>query len=1595
MPSVQQKLEASRKDLLDLGLRNPLINFRARTRSIEVVDEKTAEVYRILAAEGREMSFASLPKAMAERLATAPLEGDAAETAAEEALVDEDTDWSTVFATEGEEEGPESGPAARHTDTRLQTRLTDDVLTLRLINIHSAARTVLEEQGVNVLYLALGFLHWFEADASTEARKAPLLLIPVELRRSNVQQRFKVAWTGGDIGDNLSLREKLKAEFGFDLPAFLADGENGVSEHFESVAEAIAGKPRWSVAMDEIHLGFFSFGKFLMYHDLDLENWPDPAGAYAHPVLASLFDVGFRSDSSPFTEDTHLDEAVAADAVHTVVDADSTQTLALLDAASGRTMRIEGPPGTGKSQTITNLIADAIGKGKKVLFVAEKMAALEVVKRRLDKVQLGDAVLELHSNKANKRALLDEMRRTYDLGKPHLDSTRDDLQQLTRVRDRLNDYCKAVNEPVDATEVRPIDALGRMLGMTGEGVVQQRFDFAEMQSWSGADFRERRVLIEELAKKLRQMGRPVDSPFWGSRIRLLSPVDHGLLRQALIDTASLAEKLWAESRGLATRLHLPEPTTIANVQVVRRAALRALEAPHDVTTVDLRSGDWQARRDDIRTLLDAGETRTKLLAAHAESLIPEAWDQDLLEVRETLVTCSGSWWRRLSGRFRRAKARLRGLSRGDLPSDRAVWLARVDAVLESRRLKTEFDRLELLGAALFRVQWQGMQSDWTVLRALTDWVVGLYRELGDGTLPTGILDFLSGSPQLVAVRPDLEATSMALDACDRALTDLRTRLEAAAGTTDAPGHSDPFGGTEIAALPARLRDLASRLDELGWLADFNRLSAELRGLGLATVIRRAEEWSHPPETIVRAFDWTWYEGIFNTAFTRRTALQQFDRISHEHAITTFRKLDEDLQQRTRAALMLQHWQSLPHASGDGEVGILRREITKKRGWLPIRRLMGEAGRAVQAVKPVFMMSPLSVATFLPPGSVNFDLVVFDEASQIKPVDAVGAILRARQAVVVGDTKQLPPTNFFDVIAGAVTEDEANTTADQESVLGLFAAQGAPCAMLRWHYRSRHESLIALSNQEFYDSRLVVFPAAGFQTEAKGLVFHHLPETEYARGGSRSNKGEARAVAEAVLRHARESPHLTLGVAAFSVAQRDAIEMEIEALRRMDPSCEEFFCEHPTEPFFVKNLENVQGDERDVIFISVGYGKTKDGYLAMAFGPLNRDGGERRLNVLITRARLACEVFSNFTADDLDLGRSGARGVASLKKFLAYARDRTLAIPMSTGRPTDSPFEDAVIRSLASAGLDPEPQVGCAGFFIDIGIRDPEAPGRYALGVECDGAAYHSARSARDRDRLREAVLRGLGWEIHRIWSSDWFRNPDRELKRVLEAVEAAKLAHKRRAARSATSTRPAHSEETAVTRTAVTKVTEAAMGSAADPYRKATPSIRLGGRQLHELPAKEMSACVEQVVNTEGPVAAVEVARRITEAAGLQRTGSRIQAAVEAGIEDSVRRGTLRRRGDFLWPQGMSTVAVRDRSDVDAQARKLELVCDEEIAAALLDVVARAFSISREDAVATALRLLGFQRISADMRVRCGSALAGEVRAGRILEDGGKLRLPT
>lgn len=837
--------------------------------------------------------------------------------------------------------------------------------------------------------------------------------------------------------------------------------------------------------------------------------------------------------------------------------------------------------------------------------------------------------------------------------------------------------------------------------------------------------------------------------------------------------------------------------------------------------------------------------------------------------------------------------------------------------------------------------------------------------------------------------------------------------------------------------PGEMADSASRLDAAhhglhAWCA-WRNAQAAARGAGLAALVGALEAGDIEPVRVPAAFEVNYARWWLAEAIDEDEVLKRFVSAEHERRISEFRALDEEFTAVTRQWIRAKLCAGLPALDSlqrNSEWGVLRREITKKRQHLPLRQLLEEIPSVVLRLTPCLLMSPLSIAQYLSADASSFDIVIFDEASQIPVWDAIGAMARGKQVVMVGDPKQLPPTNFFDR-ADTSEGDSEDVEGDLESILDECLGASLPTRNLSWHYRSRHESLIAFSNHRYYGGGLVTFPSPVTEDHA---VSFHLVKGQYEKGGARINKPEALALVADLVGRLKspgfQQSGLSIGVVTFNTEQQGLIEDLLDQERRKDPGLEPYFSEVELEPVFVKNLESVQGDERDIMYFSITYGPDMAGAVSMNFGPLNRDGGERRLNVAVTRARRELRVFSSLRGEQMDLSRTKAVGVRDLKHFLEFAErgPRALAEANFGSRGDfESPFEASVASALGRKGWQVHTQIGASSFRVDLGVVHPDFAGRYLAGVECDGATYHRSATARDRDKLREQVLRGLGWEIVRIWSTDWWVNPGGTLEQVhtrlselleqdrerrateasaesganddvqggeedapsLEAVSEATMAIARAAGREGGADggneAPAEtSAETLYARAASSSPVPAlgaSVGAKDRHFQVSHPAdavlaSALSAERFYEPSYDEvLKSMVEWVVQREGPVLDAVLARRIARAHGFQRTGSRIQERV-AQIARQRFGSTEEAGGTFYWPEGLDSgteVAFRWPAD-DESARGVEEICEQELMSLANWVIDSAKS--GEEALIAMAREIGLLKLRATSRGRLELALA-------------------
>jgi very-short-patch-repair endonuclease len=1608
MAAITNELEKARQSLLDLTMRNRLLNYRpTASRSIRVTGEVPSEIYDALVLREKTLEFRAIGRRK-RRDANAEEHGESGVVP----TVRDAEVWISRAAME---------LAPQHTDRYLQTPYDDESLEKKLFRMYHEGHSAVEEQGYTVLHLAIAFLEWFESDDSDQPRRAPLILIPVELERVRAGDFSKVKWTGEDVFANISLVAKL-GERGVVLPPFEPPEEkSGIDAWLQQVVYAVAAKERWRV-LSEMTLDFFSFTKFVMFKDLDPATWPEGMKIEDHPLLATLFQPHGDSVEDTGFHENEVDRKLTARDFWHVRDADPSQIAVIEDVKAGRNLVVQGPPGTGKSQTIANLIAETLAAGKTVLFVSEKMAALEVVKSRLDEAGLGPFCLELHSRKANKRSVLLELQ--HALGSqplPRLSET--ELEEHELLKNELNRYVGELGSGIGLLQWTPYKLFEmRLEAMNLLGGAAECPCIPNSTSLTAENVVAAEQALREVAYVLPLVQPAASHPWRHSKRAQMLPHQQNEVAALLLKTRAALHDVQKIAASLAAASGVRLPLRLADTERSLRAAgiMTRLVAPAEASL--LLGNEWNAPNPDAERLIDRVAAVQHERAELAKIFVPAALEGSHGNELDEFAKLAARTLRFFNGRYRSMRAELATLYLGAAPPA-AAMVASLSRLVEHQNVRDAF-RGDVRGKALFGVRWRADKSDVAELRDFAEWLVTFRGELLAEALTKKAVDVAAVRFDAASVRADMTRLENAASVLRSTVSELLAELMVDEITAFAGASEDAL----LTLLDATMENWQQQLPALYCWSQFNAARDAVRATAAATLEPLIATDQLSADAAIPFFRASLAESLLRVAFDERASLGRFAGALHEQKIARFRELDHDLVRLNRSRLSRRLHERRPVISGGAsprsEVGILLGEFNRRRAHMPIRKLLSRAGGLIQRIKPCFLMSPLSIAQFLDPRGARFDLIVFDEASQVRPEDAIGALLRGNQLVVMGDTQQLPPTSFFDHLggdgdAGDDDDDQTASVSDVESILHQ-CARSYPTKMLRWHYRSRHESLIAISNSHFYANRLLVYPSAIGWDDELGLHFVHVPEARYDRGKSAVNRVEARAVAAAAIAHYRAHPRRSLGVGTFNMKQQQAILEEIDLLLKANAEMEPFFRGDRHDHFFVKNLETIQGDERDVIFISVAFGRDMNGKLSLNFGPINREGGERRLNVLMSRAREKCVIFCNFRADDLALDEKASKGLHTLKAMLQFAETRRGLFEPAAVEETKSEFENAVADVLRAHGLEVKQKVGSAGFRVDIAVVDPERRGRYLLAVECDGPKYHTAPVARGRDRLSRQMLESLGWRVHRIWSIDWYRNRAQTIEQLLQAVSDA------RNAPSAVITAAAADPSSAATNAASSdvqperdsdrdaddahqtfevsaegtswmprvRIRASFDGAAFETLATSTPSqtfadipdyevcrsLRIAATdELHLLGADVMALAVEDVVSVEGPVHVSEVVRRIRTLQGLQRAGNRIRDAVDRGIEYGVHRGLLLRDGEFLR---MPHAEVRLRRRGGDAPAKIDVICDEEITAAMRHVLRLQFATSRGDLITAAARRLGIHVVSGASAARIEAALDCEISNG-------------
>ena len=1396
---------------------------------------------------------------------------------------------------------------------KIASYLTDTELQNALKNIYRTARTSLEENGANSLFLTLGMLKWYETSKSEQPRYAPILLLPVDIiRRSG--NNYIIRKRDEDIILNITLVELLKQNFRINLDVLkeLPKDESGVDVKLilTYFRRAIIEQKKWDV-IEESMLGLFSFNKFVMWNDIH----SNADKLKENVVVASLID---KHDKQKIVDDVvdarNIDKENAPIDFAIPLDVDSSQMEAIVESGRGRSFILHGPPGTGKSQTITNMIANALYQGKRVLFVAEKMAALSVVQSRLEKINLAPFCLELHSNKATRKHFLEQMDEVLKITK--IKSPEEYVQrseELFNERKELISYMEALHHK-SSSGLSLYDSISEHLSIIEEEISEQLPPKEQITADYIAKCKEQ---VEQINAILDIVGKPILHELYG-----LEPIDN---RQETLD-AIYALLLEFKSQYEKFTNHLGK-----------------LNA---TLSLDLKT------EEDIEWLKNfVGIISTEKEKEELHETILSLYHENILRMDVNAYTRE---WEEIKSKW---------------------FLPRYFAKRKYLKTLQVYGQIFESGVEKMLKLVEDYQNFKKSLKILSEEIISYAHSNGFSHQDRyeTYIQYLGN--QATGRRQEFLFDAESLMSVNRKMSDLFERLK---GLTIYKNSKD---------------EIVNHLDV--WLSNYQKIKdwyhwvdkkRELQQMGVQPVAVLVEKGIKANEAM-NGFLKGMYHVLIETAIDENAQLRMFNGLKFRQKIEKYKRDTARFQELSKEELYSKLASRVPSTSAaiaDGsEISILKRNIANGGRGNSIRSIIDSIPTLLPRLCPCMLMSPISVAQYIDLNAEKFDLVIFDEASQMPTSEAVGAIARGKALIVVGDSKQMPPTNFFS--SNQVEEDEADID-DMESILDDCITLSLCEHQLNWHYRSKHESLIAFSNSQYYGNNLLTFPSIDDHVAKVTLV---PINGVYDKGRTRSNPEESKAIVSEIIRRLsdEELRKFSIGVVAFSKVQGDLIEDDLFDALDKNPQLKEIAM-NGKEPIFVKNLENVKGDERDVILFSIGYGADKNGRVSMNFGPLNNAGGERRLNVAVSRARYEMLVFSSLKSSQIDLKRSNAKGVEGLKGFLEFAETGKLPFISGTTHTLESNIMvEQICDALARKGYITESFVGRSNFKVDIAVSTKEHPEKYILGILCDGKTYYETKTTRDREIVQPSVLRMLNWRVMIVYSIDWYDNRERTLKQILKELKLAESGK----------TEDVPEEELATYVFDADKIKESGISSsivrnkALRPYKECEIGVMNVDKDTFNPYDMKYGRIIKDILKDEQPATESYLCKLLARALGFGHAGANVQRAVSFAMSGLYQ--------DPLSVNGIYSFWLNEDSAKDYQGyrapspRSITEIPTIEIVNAIKEVIEEEFSLPKDKIPTIAARKLGFSSAGAKINEIIKSVLLILEKNTVIINNNGLISL--
>ncbi len=1535
--SSKRKFDLWESKLLDFSLRNTFLNLSFRSRAIQILSIDAGYIEDYLQ-EDKVYTITTFPEDIA------PKNGDV--------LINSSSPDIKKIVNAGLKKGI------------LYSAKSQDEFRSVIWNIHHVSNLSIEETGSNPLYLAIGLLKWYEKGNSPKPRYAPILLLPVTFF-SGYSYRFKKR--DEEISLNMTLFEYLRQIFGITVngidPLPLDDHGVDVDLIFERIREAIKNQKRWEL-LNESVLGTFSFNKFMMWNDIHsnrdklLEN----------SVVSSLVNGGLTWSPLPLTANLgENDRNLTPESMSVPLPVDSSQMAAVLEAGNGSTFILYGPPGTGKSQTIANIISNALYKGKRVLFVAEKMAALNVVQNRLEKIGLGPFCLELHSNKVAKKHILEQLNNA-----------------LLSMRIREPENASSLSEQLFEKRqllIWYLDALHNDKGSDGFSLYECISEYDAYDTVAPLDFKRNAQLSsfrkeqldiykEELYKHLpdiiQRIGQPSQHPLKEIKFKsdgikkedVLTDLLHEGCRissdfaQHRLFLVSCFDDSFADTKTLFCK-GIDVLSKLSSLPVVNQTVIETVFDDDKCMSLSLLCIKMK-ERDTLYNEL-ASDNRIELLEKDVLPLLNE-WSEIKSKWFLPRFFASNDFVKKLRGYNK-------NINKGNVESI-------LNQILNYQKLSKHCSDKE------------------HIIKEYTNQNLNI-EELSSflGELPdlwhciNALLESTNISKHEICVSLMQSIDEHFLDKAKAATTTYKEWEKLEIDLSEVVGYSLPEDdfSTSVNAVVTRWKDNVSKVKQ--W-QEWQDLRKRFLDLGLESVVETLENKKIEPKELADSFFKGLYKSLAEQKIDDNHSLAAFDGDLFDMQVEMYKDLTAQYQELSKVLLYVRLSSKIPYVYEDldvnGEMGLLQKNIRNRGRGMSIRQLLESIPNLFPKLCPCLLMSPMSVAQYIDLSQEKYDLVIFDEASQMPTCEAIGAIARGKSLIVVGDPKQMPPTSYFNVNSS----EEYESMEDSESILKDCQTLGIPSLQLNWHYRSRHESLIAFSNNEYYDGNLITFPSTDDQDKKVKFV---KVDGVYEKGGTRYNKGEAEAIVSEVIRRLRDEELRkdSIGIISFSTAQQSLIEDMLMAQIENNGLINN--AESMYEPIFVKNLENVQGDERDIILFSIGYGPDANGKISMNFGPLNRDGGERRLNVAASRARKEMIVYSTLTGSQINLNNTKSKGVEGLKHFLEFAENGILYASKNNHYTHVSPIAFHIAQALENEGYEVETGVGLSDFKIDVAVKDPRTKSNYLLGILLDGDVYRNTQTTRDREIVQPEILKHLNWNVVRVWSLSWYKDPSEVISRLVSLI--ADLQNEKK-----------HEDAPIMIGSSefVDIAEDFSVPVSAILPRPVTKAIEYPDIENYTIPSNQSVdiESIEEVVKHEQPIMFSLLCKRIATLLNMQKVTPSLKEKVTLTIESA----------QYYQEKDRENIVVcTDKSILDGwnsyrpnisdstKKRSIEDIPSIELEVALLEVVEQNVSIDEERMILVAAKRMGFVRRSSNVDYTLQYIITSLMNDGKLVERNGKL----